>query len=75
MTDEVGIYAECSECNRCWGNGNGNKLIPEDHNSFKIEYDKDGYKFEDNGHYSFKTVQFIYQTLTSKTEEHTFTLV
>ena len=67
-TYEVGIYAECSECDKIWG-CERDRYIPYDGKSFNIEYDP---RLPYN--YFYKCVQFSYSDNITKEKEYTFTI-
>ena len=67
-TYKVGIYAECSECDKIWG-CEKDRYIPYDGKCFNIEYDP----FHPY-HYDYKCVQFSYSKDITKEKEYTFTI-
>ena len=64
-TYEVGIYAECSECDAIWG-CEKEHYIPSDGKPFDIKYD---YSFFHKGD---KCVKFSYSSDIRKKKEYTF---
>ena len=65
-TYKVGIYAECTECDKTWGSENEH-YIPSDGKAFNIDYQSFYYH-----NYDDKCVKFSYSSDIRKKKEYTF---